>query len=126
MAPAARPQRQQRKQQQQQAGGGGDQQQQTVLVQPKTRRGKRALEKRAPKMVEDAKRALFLYGGATSALIKDVLTDLHKLKGVRERDREREDERERETRGDERREARRGDERGPEWRTPSMLTTTSP
>lgn len=56
---------------------------QTVLVKPKTRRGKRALDKRAPKLVEDAKRALFLYGGSTSAVIKDVLSDLHKLKGVR-------------------------------------------
>lgn len=55
---------------------------QTALVKPKTKRGKRALEKRAPKLVEDAKRALILYGGSTSAVIKDVLTDLHKLKGV--------------------------------------------
>jgi hypothetical protein len=54
-----------------------------ALVKPKTRRGKRALERRAPKLVEDAKRALFLTGGSTSAVIKDVLTDLHKLKGVR-------------------------------------------
>jgi ribosome production factor 2 len=55
---------------------------QTVLVKPRTKRGKRMLEKRAPKLVEDAKRALFLYGGNTSATVKDVLTDLHKLKGV--------------------------------------------
>lgn len=33
--------------------------------------------------VEDAKRALIMHGGNTSQVIKDVLTDLHKLKGVR-------------------------------------------
>ncbi|GBG00525.1 ribosome production factor [Raphidocelis subcapitata] len=59
----------------------GGEPQATTLVKPLTRRGKRALEKRAPKLVEDAKRGLFLFGGATSAVIKDVLTDLHKLKG---------------------------------------------
>jgi ribosome production factor 2 len=58
---------------------------QTALVKPRTKRGKRALERRAPKLVEDAKRALFLVGGSASAVIKDVLTDLHKLKGVSRR-----------------------------------------
>ena len=33
--------------------------------------------------VEDPKRALILYGNRTSQTVKDVLTDLHKLKGVR-------------------------------------------
>eukprot|EP00877_Chromochloris_zofingiensis_P000399 jgi/Chrzof1/1035/Cz01g37260.t1 len=55
---------------------------QTKLIKPKTRRGKRALEKKAPKLVEDSKRALLLYGNDTSQTIKDVLVDLHKLKGV--------------------------------------------
>jgi ribosome production factor 2 len=32
--------------------------------------------------VEDPKRALFIHGGKTSQTIKDVLTDLYKLKGV--------------------------------------------
>jgi hypothetical protein len=32
--------------------------------------------------VEDAKRALFLYGNDTSKTVKEVLTDLHKIKGV--------------------------------------------
>ncbi|GFR40757.1 hypothetical protein Agub_g1369, partial [Astrephomene gubernaculifera] len=53
---------------------------QTKLVKPKTRRGKRHLERRAPKAVEDAKRALFLYGNQTSQVVKDVLTDLFQLK----------------------------------------------
>jgi hypothetical protein len=33
--------------------------------------------------VEDAKRALFLYGNDTSQTVKEVMSDLHKLKGVR-------------------------------------------
>ncbi|EFJ42816.1 hypothetical protein VOLCADRAFT_107061 [Volvox carteri f. nagariensis] len=53
---------------------------QTKLVKAKTRRGKRFLESRAPKAIEDAKRALFLYGNQTSQIVKDVLTDLYQLK----------------------------------------------
>ncbi|WIA12819.1 hypothetical protein OEZ85_006448 [Tetradesmus obliquus] len=56
--------------------------QQTHLLKPKTRKGKRFLEKRGPKLVEDAKRALFLYGNDTSKTVKEVLTDLHKIKGT--------------------------------------------
>jgi len=33
--------------------------------------------------VEDARRALLMYGNSTSQVIKGVLADLHKLKGVR-------------------------------------------
>ena len=110
----------------------------TKLVKPRTKAGKRALEKRAPKLVrrrrrrfccrvcccrrtpcrrrfcprclrlrdaslrrrlrraaaptplhrppaqvEDPRRALLVYGNRTSQVIKDVMTDLHKLKGVR-------------------------------------------
>ncbi|MEW5301825.1 MAG: hypothetical protein WDW38_008456 [Sanguina aurantia] len=54
---------------------------QTKLVKPKTRKGMRVLEDRAPKMVEDVKKSLILYGGQTSQVIKDLLTDLHRLKG---------------------------------------------
>ena len=36
-----------------------------------------------PWQVEDAKRSLLVYGNKTSQVIKDVMTDLHKLKGVR-------------------------------------------
>lgn len=103
---------------------------QTKLVKPRTKAGKRVLEKRAPKLVrcgrwtlpmrlpcsrgpcsdnacsaasrrrrcqpangppaathpmqvEDPKRALLVYGNKTSQVVKDVMTDLHKLKGVR-------------------------------------------
>lgn len=90
--------------------------QQTHLIKPKTRKGKRYLEKRGPKLVsfphwrplftdlqvyhvvllllpllrdvgcclqiEDAKRALFLYGNDASQMVKDAMTDIHKLKGV--------------------------------------------
>lgn len=52
----------------------------TKLIKAKTNRGKRELEKRAPKLVEDPKKALLLFGNRTSQVIKDVLTDLHKMK----------------------------------------------
>lgn len=35
-----------------------------------------------PLQVEDVKKSLILYGGQTSQVIKDLLTDLHRLKGV--------------------------------------------
>lgn len=54
----------------------------TKLIQPKTRRGRRALEKRAPKLVEDAKKVLLLFGNNTSQVVKDVVSDLRTLKGV--------------------------------------------
>ena len=50
------------------------------VVRAKTKAGKRALERRAPKLVEDPRRALLLHGGRTSALLKDVLVDLNTLK----------------------------------------------
>ena len=85
---------------------------QTKLVKPRTKKGKRALEQRAPKLVgagrpalpqagigqadgagsnwgalelqvEDPKRALILCGNKTSQTVKEILTDIHKLKGVR-------------------------------------------
>ena len=103
---------------------------QTKLVKPRTKAGKRALEKRAPKLVrrrdcspglggsdrqacgrrqatcmlppppaarrppprchpacprqvEEPRRALLVHGNKTSQVIKDVMTDLQKLKGVR-------------------------------------------
>ncbi|KAK9816939.1 hypothetical protein WJX72_007221 [[Myrmecia] bisecta] len=53
---------------------------QTTIIKPKTQRGKRILQKREPKLVEDAKKALLLFGNKTSQVVKDVLTDLQKLK----------------------------------------------
>lgn len=52
----------------------------TKIQKPKTKQGKRALQAREPKLVEDSKRALILFGGKTSQITKDVLSDLHKLK----------------------------------------------
>jgi ribosome production factor 2 len=62
--------------------GPGAQAPSTKLVKPRTKAGKRSLEKRAPKLVEDPRRALILYGNSTSQIIKDVLVDVHKLKGT--------------------------------------------
>lgn len=54
----------------------------TKIQKPKTKKGKRALQAREPKLVEDPKRALILFGGKTSQITKDVLSDLHKLKSA--------------------------------------------
>ncbi|KAK9821648.1 hypothetical protein WJX74_004002 [Apatococcus lobatus] len=53
---------------------------QTKLVKPKTKRGKRALEKREPKLVEDTKKALLLHGGKVSQVVQDALGSINKLK----------------------------------------------
>ncbi|KAL0248147.1 hypothetical protein GEMRC1_003383 [Eukaryota sp. GEM-RC1] len=45
-----------------------------------TRRGKKFLESKEPKIIEDAKRALFLKGHSTSQVINDVLSDLYLTK----------------------------------------------
>lgn len=50
------------------------------LKKPTTRKGKSFLKAREPKLVEEPRKALFLYGHKTSQLIKDVLSDFHKLK----------------------------------------------
>ncbi|XP_077977046.1 ribosome production factor 2 homolog [Glandiceps talaboti] len=50
------------------------------IVKPKTQRAKRALEKRAPKLIENTKTALFIKGGHTSELITQVLRDMYSLK----------------------------------------------
>eukprot|EP00741_Cyanophora_paradoxa_P006500 tig00001003_g6291.t1 len=47
---------------------------------PKNQRAKRALERRAPKLVENPKHSLVLKGKHTSGTITQVLTDLHLLK----------------------------------------------
>ena len=46
----------------------------------KTKRGKRILDDRAPKTVENDKTALLIKGGKTSEVISDVLKDLYLLK----------------------------------------------
>mmetsp|Transcript_22064 Transcript_22064/g.61231 ORF Transcript_22064/g.61231 Transcript_22064/m.61231 type:complete len:328 (-) Transcript_22064:163-1146(-) len=52
----------------------------TNVKRAKTRRGKRALEKRAPKLVEDPKRLLVVHGTKLGPYLKDALTDLHRMK----------------------------------------------
>lgn len=51
-----------------------------VLRKPKTKRSKRFLESRAPKLVEDVKMAMIMKGGNTSQTItqalKDIVSDL--------------------------------------------------
>ncbi|KAI1318146.1 ribosome biogenesis protein RPF2 [Xylariaceae sp. FL0255] len=49
-------------------------------VKPKNARSKRALEKRAPKTVENPKTTLFLRGTTCSQITQDALTDLHSLR----------------------------------------------
>lgn len=52
----------------------------TKLVKPKTARGRRVLEGRGPKAVEDEKNVLLMHGNNTSQIVKDVLADVHRLK----------------------------------------------
>lgn len=52
----------------------------TDIVRPKTKRGKRAVDHRAPKDVENNKTTLFLRGGKTSELVTNTMKDLCSLK----------------------------------------------
>ncbi|KAL7170380.1 hypothetical protein ACSBR2_035279 [Camellia fascicularis] len=47
---------------------------------PKTRRAKRAIEKRAPKLVENGKKTLILLGTKTSNVLNAILTEIYHLK----------------------------------------------
>ncbi|KAI9090721.1 hypothetical protein K1719_028574 [Acacia pycnantha] len=46
----------------------------------KTHKGKRELEKRAPKLVESGKKTLILHGTKTSSVLKAVLSEIYHLK----------------------------------------------
>lgn len=50
------------------------------VVKPKTKRARRELEKRAPKLVENAKKLLLLHGTSTSSTVKGVLSDFYWLR----------------------------------------------
>lgn len=54
----------------------------TKIVQPKTKAGRRALEKKAPKLVEEPRKALIMSGHKSNQIIKDVLVDLQKMKAT--------------------------------------------
>jgi len=47
-----------------------------LIRRPKTHRGKRAIEQRAPKDVENTKTALFIRGGRTSETVTQAMKDL--------------------------------------------------
>ena len=49
------------------------------LFKPKTKRAKRALKDRAPKIIEDPKRQLLLRGNKISPITKQLLKDLVKF-----------------------------------------------
>lgn len=51
-----------------------------VQVKGKTKRAQRALDKRAPKTVENPKVAMFIKGHKTSQVVTDVLNDLMSIK----------------------------------------------
>ncbi|GFN84626.1 ribosome production factor 2 homolog [Plakobranchus ocellatus] len=50
------------------------------IVKPKTQRGRRALEKKEPKIFENSKNALMFKGGNTSQTVTQILKDWHTLK----------------------------------------------
>ncbi|KAF3788514.1 Ribosome production factor 2-like protein [Nymphaea thermarum] len=50
------------------------------VVTPKTKKAQRELEKRAPKLVENAKKTLILQGTKTSNVLSSVLADIYRLK----------------------------------------------
>lgn len=49
-------------------------------VKPKTKRGLRELERRAPKLEENVKKLLLLHGTTTSSVVKGVLSDFYRLR----------------------------------------------
>lgn len=65
--------------------GGQQPQGKTKMKVAKTKKGKRFLESKAPKLVENPKKLLIIPGPKTSQMTKDVLTDIGRLK-VRERE----------------------------------------
>ncbi|KAL6258159.1 hypothetical protein P5V15_010114 [Pogonomyrmex californicus] len=50
------------------------------IVQPITHKGKKAILKKEPKLIEDLKEALFLKGTRTSQIVIDIMKDLYDLK----------------------------------------------
>lgn len=50
------------------------------IVKTKTKRGKRFLENRAPKVVENVKKAMFVKGGRTNEVVTKALKELYMLK----------------------------------------------
>uniref|UniRef100_A0A7N8XSB4 Ribosome production factor 2 homolog n=1 Tax=Mastacembelus armatus TaxID=205130 RepID=A0A7N8XSB4_9TELE len=51
-----------------------------VVMKPKTKRSKRFLENRGPKLTEDVKSAMIMKGGNTSQMVTQALKDIYSLK----------------------------------------------
>jgi len=47
-----------------------------LFSKPKTHKGKQFLEERAPKLVENPKKAMFIRGNKTSEIVVRAMTDL--------------------------------------------------
>ena len=54
----------------------------TKIIQPKTKAGRRALERKAPRLVEEPRKALILSGHKINQSIKDFLVDIQKMKAA--------------------------------------------
>lgn len=50
------------------------------VVKPKTGKGKRAIEKREPKIIENTKQCMLLHGQKTSEKVRQCVKDIHALK----------------------------------------------
>jgi len=59
---------------------GGKEEAMLRIVKPKTKRAKRELEKRAPKLEENTKKLLLLHGTKVSSVLRGVLADLFHLR----------------------------------------------
>ena len=53
----------------------------------KTHKGRRILDNRAPKLIENPKTAIFIKGNKTSSTVNSLMTELHILRGPDERSR---------------------------------------
>lgn len=80
MGGGKRQEQQQQMQQQQMQQMQQQQMPSTKVVQAKTKAGRRILEKRAPKTIEEAKKAMIFCGHKTNQVVKDILVDVQKLK----------------------------------------------
>ena len=56
----------------------------TLFKKAKTHKGKRALEHKAAKMIENPKTAIFMKGTKCSNIITNFMRDLYKLRGTEE------------------------------------------
>jgi len=55
----------------------------TLFSKPKTHKGKQFLEERAPKLIENPKKVMFISGNKTSEIVVRAMTDLVSWKLIR-------------------------------------------